>query len=622
MASLGNQSLPLTDLGRADEEMASPGGRLSQWRPTTFSQKALKIEMTELCLIQHVVSHLEPQVQDYVEVRNPTTRAQLLLVISKFDERYSARETQGSSKNYNRERRDWHKLQRSPDDRRNRNGRDAEVLDRQNDRRDNYRSTYGNRLQKKVSRQEVTGCKRRIPSSRSQVRASPFNLRPRSKVTKEAGSRPSGRAVQAQGRPTLSKREPFRRPSPYNQSRNSRQLSKQQGRQQPEQSQRNGRSSHHLPGQSRHSRHQDCQEPNGNPASRRFPMASLGHQSLPPTDLGRVDEEMASAVFDSNLPPSWIGYQNIFGTPWTGLWAVYGGRSSRVAMVANSWPELSSRGVADAVGVARSVVARLWNRFQETGNVRCRPGAGRPRATTSTDDRYIQLTARRNRTENATQLQRQLLLATGRRVSSQTARNRLHEGGLYARRPMVCIPLTPHHRAARRRWAAEHRDWEQHDWSQVLFTDESQFSLESDTRRVLVWRDRGTRNNPAFVRERSQYRRAGWMVRGGISIGGPIGDSFVFQDDNARPHRARLVENMLEAETIQRMEWPACSPDLNPIEHVWDMLGRRIAARPRPPATVRDLEIALLEEWNIIPQSLIDNLIASMANRCAAVLAV
>ncbi|GFX34191.1 hypothetical protein TNCV_2893981 [Trichonephila clavipes] len=53
------------------------------------------------------------------------------------------------------------------------------------------------------------------------------------------------------------------------------------------------------------------------------------------------------------------------------------------------------------------------------------------------------------------------------------------------------------------------------------------------------------------------------------------------------------------------------------------MLGRRIAARPSQPATVRDLEIALLEEWNSIPQSLIDNLIASMANSihafCAAI---
>ncbi|GFV40927.1 HTH_Tnp_Tc3_2 domain-containing protein [Trichonephila clavipes] len=102
----------------------------------------------------------------------------------------------------------------------------------------------------------------------------------------------------------------------------------------------------------------------------------------------------------------------------------------------------TQRRVADAVGVARSVVARLWNRFQETGNVRRRPGLGRPRSTTSTDDRYIQLTARRKITENATQLQIQLLLATGRRVFSQTVRNRLHEGGLYARRPMVCIPLT------------------------------------------------------------------------------------------------------------------------------------------------------------------------------------
>ncbi|GFU85971.1 uncharacterized protein TNCV_3069731 [Trichonephila clavipes] len=92
----------------------------------------------------------------------------------------------------------------------------------------------------------------------------------------------------------------------------------------------------------------------------------------------------------------------------------------------------TQRSVSDAVGVAKSVVARLWNRFQETGNVRRRPGAGRPRATTSTDGRYIQLTTRRNRAENATQLQRQLLLATGRRVSSQTARNRLHEGRIYA----------------------------------------------------------------------------------------------------------------------------------------------------------------------------------------------
>ena len=63
-----------------------------------------------------------------------------------------------------------------------------------------------------------------------------------------------------------------------------------------------------------------------------------------------------------------------------------------------------------------------------------------------------------------------------------------------------------------------------------------------------------------------------------IPYAGAIGDSFVFQEDNARPHRARLVEKMLEVETMQHMEWPACSPDPNPIEHVSDMLGRCIAA--------------------------------------------
>ncbi|GFV51137.1 HTH_Tnp_Tc3_2 domain-containing protein [Trichonephila clavipes] len=149
----------------------------------------------------------------------------------------------------------------------------------------------------------------------------------------------------------------------------------------------------------------------------------------------------------------------------------------------------TQRSVADAVGLARSVVARLWNRFQETGN----------------------LTVRRNRTENATKLQRQLLLATGRRVSSQTVRNRLHEGGLYARRPMVCIPLTPRHRAARRRWAAEHRDWEQHDWSQVLFTDESRFSL-SVTPDVFLYGGTGALEiTPhSFVKGHNTEELVGW----------------------------------------------------------------------------------------------------------------
>ena len=60
---------------------------------------------------------------------------------------------------------------------------------------------------------------------------------------------------------------------------------------------------------------------------------------------------------------------------------------------------------------------------------------------------------------------------------------------------------------------------------------------------------------------------------------GTIGRHFVIMDDNARLHRARVVEDYLQQETIVRMDWPACSPDLNPIEHVCNMLEGAISRR-------------------------------------------
>ncbi|GFU58542.1 transposable element Tcb2 transposase [Trichonephila clavipes] len=70
------------------------------------------------------------------------------------------------------------------------------------------------------------------------------------------------------------------------------------------------------------------------------------------------------------------------------------------------------------------------------------------------------------------------------------------------------------------------------------------------------------------------------------------------------------------------MEWPACSPDMNPIEHVWDALGRRVSGRQLPPQTLQELERALLEEWDRIPQLVINSLIDSMPQRCSTLLAV
>ncbi|GFW20111.1 transposable element Tcb2 transposase [Trichonephila clavipes] len=97
---------------------------------------------------------------------------------------------------------------------------------------------------------------------------------------------------------------------------------------------------------------------------------------------------------------------------------------------------------------------------------------------------------------------------------------------------------------------------------------------------------------------------------------GAMGLQFLFMDDNAPCHRTVAAEQLLESEDIERMDWPARSPDLNPIQHVWDFLGRRLAARTLPPVTIRELRLPLQDEWAAMTQQLIDTLILSMGRRC------
>ncbi|GFW27330.1 transposable element Tcb2 transposase [Trichonephila clavipes] len=101
-----------------------------------------------------------------------------------------------------------------------------------------------------------------------------------------------------------------------------------------------------------------------------------------------------------------------------------------------------------------------------------------------------------------------------------------------------------------------------------------------------------------------------------------MGLQFLFMDDNAPCHRTVAAEQLLESKGIERMDWPARSPDLNPIEHVWEFLNRRLADRTLPQVTIRELRLALQDEWAAMPQQLIDTLILSMGIRCETCLAV
>ncbi|GFX12714.1 transposable element Tcb2 transposase [Trichonephila clavipes] len=162
--------------------------------------------------------------------------------------------------------------------------------------------------------------------------------------------------------------------------------------------------------------------------------------------------------------------------------------------------------------------------------------------------------------------------------------------------------------------------------------DESKFSLSSDSHRILIWRERESRNHPSNINERDRYGGRGVLVWGGIMLGsrtdlhifdagsvneirycneillpyvrlfrGAMGLHFLFMDDNAPCHRTVAAEQLLESMDIER---------------------RRLAARTLPPVTIRELRLALQDEWAAMPQQLIDTLILSMGRRFETCLAV
>ncbi|GFY06945.1 transposable element Tcb2 transposase [Trichonephila clavipes] len=265
-----------------------------------------------------------------------------------------------------------------------------------------------------------------------------------------------------------------------------------------------------------------------------------------------------------------------------------------------------------------SVILRAWKAFQTTGTAVRKVGGGR-------------------------QLQGMANILSCMRKEADSR-------GLFAHRPERCLPLKVGHRL---QWCREPKNWTTDQWSRVLFTDESRFSTRSDSQHVLIWREIGARFYPSNIKERHRYGGPGVLVWGGIMLNGltelhifdrgsviedryceevllphvhlfrgAIGPDFSFMNDNAQTHRILAVEELLESEDITRMDWPAYSPDLNPIEHVWDALGRRIAARLHHPENTQQLKQMLIEEWALIPQEMLHQLDLSTRRRCEATIAV
>ena len=292
--------------------------------------------------------------------------------------------------------------------------------------------------------------------------------------------------------------------------------------------------------------------------------------------------------------------------------------------------------VANHFGVNVSTIERLVRRLRETGHLADRPRSGRPRVTSRRQNRTIRLAHLRNRHLTATETALNTVGTHNRQISPKTVGSRLREIGLRARRPYVGLPLTQARRLRRMAWLTAHapRLFPMRQWRRVLFTDESRFTLYRADGRRRVYRRRGERFADACVVERDRFGGGSVMVWGGIAHGiksqliivagkmtsvryrdeilRPVAvplvqqRNLILQQDNARPHVARVCQDFLY------------SPDLTPIEHMWDELDRRVRKRRNPPATLAQLRNALIDERNNIPMRTVNALVNSIQRRIRA----
>ncbi len=197
-------------------------------------------------------------------------------------------------------------------------------------------------------------------------------------------------------------------------------------------------------------------------------------------------------------------------------------------------------------------------------------------------------------------------------------------------------------------WAVEKNNWTVAQWSKVLFSDESQFCISFGNQGPRVWRKSGEAQNPCCLKSSVKFPQSVMIWAAMSSAGvGPLcflkstvnaaiyqeilehfmlpsadnhyGDAdFIFQQDLAPAHTAKGTKSWFNDHGVTVLDWPANSPDLNPIENLWGIVKRKM--RDTRPNNADDLKAAIKETWASIPPQQCHKLITSMPRRIEAVI--
>ena len=314
------------------------------------------------------------------------------------------------------------------------------------------------------------------------------------------------------------------------------------------------------------------------------------------------------------------------------------------------WREVISLMRKNGCNVSERTVRQIWYNYKKCGSAQERKHSGRPRVCGERAERVVIRTARANRSASFNELSKSLT-DVGLHLSRNTVARVLDRNG-YARRGVCHRPtLNPRQKAARLAWARAHSTWQVCHWSRVVFSDEKIFQSISDRPGQRITRKSSERLLPICVRRVSRsgpqvhtwgcigWRGAGPLKRviGTLSAGRYQGNiihdiallgknlcrkgrnKFIFQQDKAPAHWARTTREFLAREDVPLLPWPGNSPDLNPVEHAWSFVSRKLSSRP-PPGNQELYWEAIQNEWRTIPLSTIRGWIASLPRRVQAVI--
>ncbi|GFT42130.1 transposable element Tc1 transposase [Trichonephila clavipes] len=274
------------------------------------------------------------------------------------------------------------------------------------------------------------------------------------------------------------------------------------------------------------------------------------------------------------------------------------------------------------LGRARSTVSAVMAAYKKCGNVTSgKHNSGRIRKLTDRDKRVLTRIVARKRNQSLSQITSEVNSHLRNPISARTVQRELHASNLYGRVGIRKPLVTARPALQRRQWCRTHIQWTPQQWQQVIWSDESTFTLFQTTGRVYVWRTPKEAFAPECIVPTVNHGGGFFMVYPFVQTSFP-GECPLYQDDNAPIHTAKIVQEWFaehEGE-VGHLDWPPQSPDLNIIEHLWGYLESKLRARFPPPSTISAFETALHEEWFHIPLQVVHDLYASIPRHIQSVI--